>query len=128
MNEFEKRPKVSTGGGQILRHEEAAGWQLPHGEPSTEKISNHIAAHMGEPEAVFHEIVSDTVHIDLYRVGPTAELPVFTLVTSGMSDLPMSVPPQVDAPDDIELMITLPSDWRLDGESQGMKPGGGRSD
>jgi hypothetical protein len=35
-------------------------------------------------------------------------------VTSGMSDLPMSVPAGSDAPNFIELMMTVPGDWRLD--------------
>lgn len=117
MSESNKRPEVSMSGDPILRHKKAADWQFPHGEPCTEEISNHIEAHLGQIELVFHEIVSDTVHIDVNRVGPTDEFPVFRLVTSGMSDLPMSVPPKVDGPRFVELMITLPGDWKLDEDS-----------
>ena len=46
---------------------------------------------MGKAEAVFYEFISDTVYLNIHRVGPTAELPFFTLITSGMSDLSMSV-------------------------------------
>ena len=41
---------------------------------------------------VFHEIVSDVVHIDLLHVPPRRERPFHTLVTCGMSVRPMNVP------------------------------------
>src|SRR5690606_27736593 len=36
------------------------------------------------------------------------------LVTSGMSDLPMSVPEDAGCPGFAELMVTLPAGWKLD--------------
>jgi hypothetical protein len=61
--------------------------------------------------------VSDTVHIDVHIVKPTEAYPFIRLVTSGMSDLPMSTPPDAGVPRHAELMITLPPDWKLDKES-----------
>jgi hypothetical protein len=58
-----------------------------------------------------------TQYIDVHRVNPSAEFPFIRLITSGMSDLLMSVPPEVDVPRYVELMITLPGDWKLDEES-----------
>lgn len=59
-------------------------------------------------------MASDTVHIDVHFVKPSAEFPFIRLVTSGMSDLPMTTPPEVAVPRYIELMMTLPADWKLD--------------
>ncbi|GFO69049.1 hypothetical protein GMLC_26280 [Geomonas limicola] len=72
---------------------------------------------MGEVETIFHEIVSDTIHIDVLQVGPTEEFPFWRLITSGMSDLPMSTLSGSDDPRYAELMITLPAYWRFDNES-----------
>lgn len=117
MSESKKRPCVSKSGAPIYHHGEAADWEPPHGEQCLEQISNHIEVHLGKAEAVFYEFISDTVYLNIHRVGPTAELPFFSLITSGMSDLPMSVPAEVDAPNHLELLITLPGNWKFDEES-----------
>jgi hypothetical protein len=107
----------SPGGSQIFRHAHAKPWQAPAGEECIEHISAHIEAHLGPVETVFHEIMSDLVHIDVHFVKPTAEHPFVRLVTSGMSDLPMTTPANADVPRFVELMITLPPHWRMDTES-----------
>jgi hypothetical protein len=53
--------------------------------------------HLGEIHDVYHELISDLVHIDIHHVAPDDERPFHTLVTSGMSDLPMTVPEGVEA-------------------------------
>jgi Suppressor of fused protein (SUFU) len=95
-------------------------WQAPYGEQCIQEISDHIERYIGKIYKVFHESISDTVHIDVHWVKPTKKRPYHTLVTSGMSDLPMSVPDDDD--DDnlsryMELMMTLPEFWELGGES-----------
>ena len=65
---------------------------------------------------VFHELISDQVHIDLHWVKPTAERPFHTLVTSGMSNLPMTTPPGAEEVRYAELSICLPADWKLSEE------------
>ena len=107
----------SPGGSPILRHERDVQAPTVEGEVCLEQISAHIAAHLGPVAWVFHELVSDRVHIDVHVVMPTPERPFIRLVTSGMSDLPMTVPPDVAAPRHLELMITLPPHWRVDKES-----------
>jgi len=79
-----------------------------------EEISAHIARHLGPVETVFHELVSDTMHIDVHVVLPSRESACVRLVTSGMSDLPMTIPDHLSAPRHAELMISLPPDWKLD--------------
>ncbi len=114
MTEDDER---SAGGSAILRHAAAKEWQPPQGQACIEQISDHIATHLGPVESVFHEIVSDIVHVDVHFVKPTLAMPFVRLVTSGMSDLPMSTPAGADVPRFSELMITLPAHWRLDADS-----------
>jgi hypothetical protein len=112
-NDDERAPS----GSPIYRHGAAKAWQPARGEESLEQIAAHIDAHLGPVATVFHELVSDLVHIDVHVVKPTPTCPFIRLVTSGMSDLPMTVPEGKDVPRYLELMMTLPRDWRLDGES-----------
>ena len=86
-------------------------------EQNIEAISEHIEKHIGKIEIVFHEIVSDLVHIDVHWVKPTEQFPFHTLVTSGMSDKPMTVPEGLDDHKYSELCILLPVDWQIDGTS-----------
>lgn len=108
-----KEPVVSLSGSPIYRHGEEKAWEAPQGEECIEQISAHIATHLGEVETVFHELMSDTVHIDVHFVKPTPEFPYARLVTSGMSDLPMVVPEGAGLPRYLELMMTLPGDWKM---------------
>lgn len=108
---------VSLSGQPIYLHGEPAPFEPPKGEECIEQISAHIKQHLGEIAWVFHEIVSDTVHIDVFFIKPTEDCPLVRLVTSGMSDLPMSVPDGTDSPKFVELVMLLPPDWKLDQES-----------
>jgi hypothetical protein len=112
-NEDNKTP-VSLSGSPVYHHGEPAPWKPPVEEICLEQISAHIERHLGPVEMVFHEIMSDTVHIDVHWVKPTADFPFARLVTSGMSDLPMSIPDGSDIPAHLELVMTLPGDWRFE--------------
>lgn len=106
--------EYSAGGSPIFRHQEQNEWQAPHGEECIEQISAHIEQHLGPVKTVFHELISDTVHIDVHIVEASENYPWKRLVTSGMSDLAMTVPPESGAPFYAELIITLPNDWKLE--------------
>lgn len=81
---------VSRSGAPIFRYIDGEKeWEAPQGEECIEEISEHIERHIGEICMVFHEVISDTVHIDVHHIKPTEERPFHTLVTSGMSDLQM---------------------------------------
>lgn len=108
---------VSMAGQPIYRHGEPTEWKPPQGEECIEEISRHIEKHLGKVETVFHEILSDTVHIDVHWVKPNEKYPFVRLVTSGMSDLPMSTPTGYNTPKYMELMISLPAQWQIDEES-----------
>ena len=106
---------VSPGGSPILVHGREKDFTPPQGEEHIEAIGAHIERHLGPVSGVFHEIISDLVHIDVHVVPATDQFPYLRLVTSGMSDLPMTVPEDadVDLPRYMELMVTLPADWPI---------------
>ncbi len=83
-------------------------------DSNTGEIEKHIEAHVGKVSMVFHEIVSDLVHIDIHEIPPTEDRPYWTLVTSGMSDLAMKTPEGAAEFAHAELMICLPRDWKME--------------
>ncbi|WP_224994400.1 suppressor of fused domain protein [Cesiribacter sp. SM1] len=115
MNENEK----SLSGSPVYRYEHVQPKEftpaIGDGE-NIEAISNHIEKHVGTIASVFHEIVSDLVHIDVHWVKPSASFPFHTLVTSGMSDKPMTVPEGMEEHQYAELCILLPADWEINGD------------
>jgi hypothetical protein len=80
---------------------------------SVELVSHHIGRHIGPVAQVFDELVSDIVHIDIHHVEPSIDRPYHTLVTSGMSDLAMSPPPEAADCVYAELVVLLPPEWKL---------------
>lgn len=94
------------------------GFEPASGDPGhIDAISDHIERYVGPIKSVFHEIVSDKVHVDVYWVEPSEEQPFHVLVTSGMSERPMNVPEGLEDYRFAELCILLPPDWPLDMES-----------
>ena len=84
-----------------------------------EALEKHIEIHYGDNTEVFHEIVSDVIHIDVHIVRPCTERNYFTLITSGLSYLPMPVPEGYEAFTRSELILCLPPEWPvLEGEYQ----------
>ncbi|MBF9127561.1 suppressor of fused domain protein [Plantactinospora sp. S1510] len=103
-------------GAGLLRHEPRYdGFVAAPGQRQevAEAIDQHLATHFGPVAFVLHEIASHLVGVHVYVVGPTAERPYQTLVTSGMSDRPMTVPPGHGISPYAELMMCLPADWPL---------------
>jgi len=84
----------SESGAPIIRHEQRDRDRTSPdmSDSCIEQISDHVERHIGPIESVFHEIISDTVHVDVHFVPPTEARPWTTLVTSGMSDRPMAAP------------------------------------
>jgi len=108
-------PEKSASGAPIYRHQaRKRDFELAIGDAeSIDAISAHIAKHIGAADLVYHEIVSDLVHIDLHVVKPTPKRNFYTIVTSGMSDRPMQVPPGCEAYRWAELLICLPPQWPI---------------
>lgn len=80
--------------GELIDHSDTEPRSFPAlgDAESIEAIGAHIERHLGPIHRVFHELVSDVVHLDVHWVQPTPERPWHNLVTSGMSDLAMSAP------------------------------------
>lgn len=105
--------ETSADGSPIYRHvdrdrefEPAAG-----DEETIDAISAHFEQHVGPIESVFHEVISDMVHLDVHWIKPTFDRDWHVLFTTGMSDRPMTVPEGADVSDYAELMMCLPGDW-----------------
>ena len=105
-------------GSQIYRYEERAKpFEAALDSPDIEKIEEHIKRHIGDIETVYHELLSDLVHVDVFFIKPTLNRNFISLITSGMSHRPMKAPPQVATYQYAELMICLPPDWPLSNEA-----------
>jgi hypothetical protein len=111
--------EVSPGGSVIHRYAQAPPeGPLVHGDgQQIETISNHIERWIGPVKTVFHELVSQTVHVDIHWVEATGSRPFHTLVTSGMSELPMAAPEGLEDLARAELVTLLPSEWPLTQEA-----------
>jgi hypothetical protein len=77
-----------------------------------QQIRSHVERHIGRIE---RDIPGDaaTGSADVLYVRPVNSRPYHTLVTAGMSDVAMPVPPDLDAPHRIELIMTLPESWKF---------------
>lgn len=103
-------------GSGILRHEPVYdGFVAAEGQRQevAEAIDRHIAEFFGPVESVLHEIASHLVGVHIYLVEPTRRRPYRTLITSGMSERPMTVPDGHGISPYAELMLCLPADWPM---------------
>lgn len=82
-------------------------------------IETHIESYLGKIDTVFIENPSDIVNLSIYCLNPTSGRPFHTLITAGMSALPMEIPSEMEgeASSYLELVINLPAEWKLDEES-----------
>lgn len=63
---------------------------------------------------VWHELASDTVHLDILSFPPSKNCNCWTFVTMGASALEMTLPDwakEEGVPSRMELMISMPGDW-----------------
>jgi hypothetical protein len=85
------------------------------GVPSLDEILDEVPAHIerfvGPVSNVFHEIVSDELHIDVHIVPSAPDRPYTLLFTTGMSMRAMQGPPPPGVSQLAELMVFLPPDW-----------------
>ncbi|MDU0479109.1 suppressor of fused domain protein [Staphylococcus chromogenes] len=78
---------------------------------SSEFVPEHIGQFLSGDCTVFHELIPDALHIDVYVWAPTEQRPVWTLVTAGMSEYAMTMPAGLEGANRCELVMTLPADW-----------------
>ncbi len=115
----ENNNERSESGAPIFRHRESEARSALVGgvAPFTEAIENHIDKYFKNRGPVFHEIVSDLVHLDIEMIEPTADRSFITLITNGMSSLPMNAPKGSEQFKYAELVLSLPPDWPLTQEA-----------
>lgn len=85
---------------------------------SRNEIRAHVEEHLGTVRQTFHGTASADAavpSIDVLHVASTVERPIHTLITDGMSAHPMNTLDDTKAPRHLELMMTLPRSWKLDG-------------
>ena len=109
----------STNGEPPTKETSASDFVAPVGNVFV--IAPHIKKHFGPDGFVFHEKKSTTVHLDVHVVNPSPSRPFYTLLTSGMSDLPMAVPEGLESLARIELCLCLPPEWPLKLDEQSWK-------
>ena len=119
MRSARKKGKVVSISGHPVEHYGAGPktFSPPPAELGVDAIARHIEQHLGPVASVFHEFLSDAVHLDVHWVKPTPVRPYHFLVTSGMSDRAMNVPERVAAPRHVELVVTLPERWWIGEEA-----------
>jgi hypothetical protein len=78
-----------------------------------DSLTQHVKRYVGNPTHVFHELIPRDLHIDIHIVRPKPQRDWYTLVTSGMSELPMKAPREHRDRRFAELMICLPRNWPL---------------
>ena len=123
--------EVTSGGVPVYRPEKRQRGEneMPAITPYMKQIERHLEKHVGPLGPVFHEMISDEVHLDLYIIPPTNQEPSqehplgtyhYTIVTGGLSAKPQNVPPKArgEVSPYQELMVALPADW------PGMQPDG----
>lgn len=111
--------ELAPSGEAIYRYEERKEYitETSGNEENIKMIKDHVEKYIGKVDAVYHEIVPDLVHLDILIVNPTKEKNYYTLVTCGMSNIPMTVPEGADNFRFAELVICLPSDWKVSDEA-----------
>ena len=117
--------EYTPGGSAVYRYQtpENQGFRPPEEMGAAmEAIEKHIdGVFPGWEGFVYHEILSDLVHIDVHILrSPKGDCQL--LFTTGMSDLPMSLPKEIADREDLkyaELYMLLPGDWDLGGPGDG---------
>ncbi len=87
--------------------------RLPADRERERAIFKQIETHLGPIDYVFHEKISESVHVDVHRVPPQKQRPFYTSVTSGMSERQMTVPDGAESLRLAELILCLPPNWPL---------------
>jgi hypothetical protein len=59
-------------------------------------------------------MLSSLIHVDVHVIPPRPDRDVWTLFTTGMSDRPMSTEPGFEDHRFAELILVLPSSWKID--------------
>lgn len=117
-------PEKSPGGSTIRRHEEPSFNKeevsnlLLKKKDLRQNIMSHVEQSIGKISRILPVVVTPEIEIDILIIAPTQNRNYYTLLTCGMSSLPMPVSdPSLEPYQFAELVICLPSDWPLSDEA-----------
>lgn len=116
---MDNKNEFTESGEPIYRYESIEHqWKPPvYGDSVLiEKLEEHIEKYIGKIETVLHEVLSDTIHLDVHYIKPSVNRKYHTFITTGMSFLPMNTPEGAEAYKYAELMICLPEYWKVSDE------------
>jgi hypothetical protein len=107
----------TEGGDRVFRYGDppTRGFEIPDMDmDGIGKIDAHYERYFGKAIGVYHEMISDLIHLDVHVFLPTEDRDFYILATTGMSDRPMPATP-IEHPElaHAELLIYLPPDWPL---------------
>lgn len=107
--------EITPGGSEIFHHTQPVDpAPVPdYDESLRTAIEQHLANYLPGSPSVLHEIISEGIHLDIYVWAPTPQRPIWTLVTVGMSEVPMNTPAEVARWRRCELVSALPADWPM---------------
>lgn len=121
-NEKPKPTKTTEGGSDVYEYDEKNCKSSFIAEPTEymEEIEAHFDKNFpGRKTHVFHEIMSDLIHVDIFVMDPSEDEDFYVLYTAGMSALPMSLPdellPEYKNLELAELIMFLPKNWNVKG-------------
>lgn len=98
---FKLMNSVSPGGSRIYKYEGGEFSKTKIGISGEESFEfakireQHYDLCFGECESVYHEVIPMIPHIDVLAYKPNSDRPFWTLITSGMSNLPMTMPSDI---------------------------------
>lgn len=81
-------------------------------------VSRHVQQHIGHIGDILNDNPDAPFPIDLIVVPPVRDRPFYTIITAGMSRRPMRAPEQAAQCRFAELIVCLPSSWRMTPEEQ----------
>lgn len=120
---MKKESGKSKSGAPVFKYKERVEFtsQIKGDLTTPEVINKHLQRFFQEDEiTVFHEIISDNIHVDIFLVKANKKRPYNILLTSGMSSLPMEIPKEVELDEKnefAEVFLLLPPDWPLEEEA-----------
>jgi hypothetical protein len=107
--------KVQAGAANVIHHDgPKKDFEPGIGDDSLiEAVTEYMEQHVGAVDRVFHELLSDQVHIDIHHIAPSEERPLHVLFTTGMSSKPMRPPEEAAGCEYAELIVLLPPWWPI---------------
>jgi hypothetical protein len=85
-------------------------------EEEKQALNAHIEKHFGKSKAVFHEMQTSDIRVDIHLIEPCEKHAGYTLVTSGAGAFRMDIPEDYEHPINskrAEYIIRLPETWEF---------------